>query len=143
MAADGTGAATMDGKGDGRGFAWCETAVGAATAGLVRVRVGRCVDPAAARAAPPSAIGTDRGGEAGARDALLLGFVLRGSAILEVEEIQGPGGETEEGSHTRQYGVERHDCFCVPPGFRWRLLDGEELEVLEMRVGATEDLKAV
>ena len=73
--------------------------------------------------------------------ALLLGFVLRGATALEVVE-----GEHQRDPGVRRYALARHDCFCVPPGARWRLVPTEDdgtaqrgeqapVEVLEVRLG--------
>ena len=104
------------------GVAWHETAVGDATDGLVRVRFGTCVDAAAA-AAPLAAHD----------DALALGFVLDGTATLEVEQAE----EGAEESRVQPHVLATDDFFCVPPGQRCRLVGASEgLRLLEVRLAA-------
>lgn len=111
------------------GVAWIETAVGEATGGLARVRFGTCVDATAA-AAPLSAHD----------DALMLGFVLDGTATLEVEDaVEDMEENVEEVLELRvqPHALATDDFFCVPPGQRFRLVGASErLRLLEVRLAA-------
>ena len=62
---------------------------------------------------------------------------------LHVEVVEG---EHQRDPGVRRYALARHDCFCVPPGARWRLVPTEDdgtaqrgeqapVEVLEVRLG--------
>ena len=148
----------------GIGMAWQETAVGAATSGLVRVRIGECADADAARA-PPLVSYTG---------ALTLGFVLSGSANLEVDVEAGDkagdkagytagdkaggmaggmagdmvdvagsdaGGDAGDESDAAAgecgttFALVRDAFFCVPGGVRARLADvSDSLRVLEVHL---------
>ena len=129
------------------GVEWRETAVREATGGLASVRIGRCVETAGSQDAP--------GAEPVAHaDALSLCYLLSGQAVLQVESPPAAAAAAGHGSDlgARELLLASDDCFCMPPGVRYRLVprpghqDGasfsesrRESRLLEVRVRRSVD----